>query len=196
MTSITINDHSLTPDTTRSKKKKPTGPTVRDGASNFLILTTACITQFSLMSSSTVQSNLPQKRKKTASLPSQTLTSSSQAPSTVTSPHTSSVPPVTPPRPANSSKKSRFGDQTPISKTVSKRGCTLMRVYLATKNAFPDDPELEAQLKACFKASKNHLVDAGILNPQEKDALKLSDKTRQIVSLYILLCSRTLMLCR
>ena len=76
-------------------------------------------------------------------------------------------------------------DQTPVSKTVTKRACLLVRVFLATINAFPDDATLEAQLKACHMDSKKHLVDAGVLNAQDQTR-SLNSESRKIV------CSRSI----
>ena len=97
------------------------------------------------------------------------------------SPHASSAPPSTPTRQAPSSNKARLIDQTPVTKTVTKRACTLVRIFLATVNAFPDNATLEAQLKACYKDSKKHLIDVGVLEVNNK-MKTLSSSGRKIVS--------------
>lgn len=76
-------------------------------------------------------------------------------------------------------------DQTPISKAITKRACTLVRVFLATVDAFPDDSSLEAQLKATFKESKKHLADAGLLDQHDKTK-SLNDTSRKIVCVFTL----------
>lgn len=74
-----------------------------------------------------------------------------------------------------------MADQTPVSKAVTKRACVLVRVFLSTTNGFPDDDEIEAQMKACYKNSKKHLIDAGILESQA-NAKPLNAHSRKIVS--------------
>jgi hypothetical protein len=177
-----IEDDDCDDDTPATKKSRQSGPTVSTISSSTLkSISNTYQIQFSVSSSSAVRSKLPQRRKEKHTVPSGTIPSS-------LSPHASSSPPSTPTRQAPSSNKARLVDQTPVTKTVTKRACTLVRIFLATVNAFLDDAALEAQLKACYKDSKKHLFDAGVLEAHDKTKT-LSSSGRKIVS-----CSLTIIL--
>jgi hypothetical protein len=54
---------------------------------------------------------------------------------------------------------------------------------LATVDAFPDDATLEAHLKACYKDSKKHLIEDGILDKRDQTKI-LNAETRKIVRFF------------